>query len=85
MTVPKVTLLQLKVAVVAPSKVTVPLLALKVGEPEMVRLPAKVIVAEVGALKVPPDMVKSPFKSAPEGKLSVPALCVTVPLALKVE
>lgn len=43
----------------------------------MVRAPAKVIVPD-GALKVPPLIVKAPFKSAPFGKVKVPELKVNV-------
>lgn len=54
------------------SKVTVPPLALHVGEPDLVKLPETVIVPD-GAVNVPPDNVKSPLMS------SVPAPPVNVP------
>jgi hypothetical protein len=78
----KLTLLHVKVAR-PPSKVIVPPFALKVGVPEIVRFPATVIVPE-GALNVPPDIVKDPFRSAPLASVSAPELKVTVPLALNV-
>ena len=56
-TVLKVMLLQARVTVLDPSKVTVPPLAVKVGEPEMVKEPTTVMVLE-GAVKVPAVNVK---------------------------
>ena len=51
------------VALVPPSHVTVPPLALKVGEPVLdVQSPATVIVPAVD-VKVPPPKVKAPFMS----------------------
>ena len=55
-----VTLLQLRVAVILLSNVSVPLLALKVP-PEIVKVDATVIVPE-GAVKVPEDIVNA-FRS----------------------
>jgi hypothetical protein len=81
----KVTLLQLKVAV-PPSKVKVPPLALNVGDPEIVRAPARVIVP-LGALKVPAEIVNAPFMSvvAQLVKVRVPLpLTVTVPVVVSV-
>ena len=72
----KVTLLQLSVAV-DPSRVKVPLLWLKIGDPEIVKAPAKNMFPD-GALNVPPEIVKAPFKSAPDGRDKVPELRVTV-------
>lgn len=57
----KVTLLQLKV-VVDPSNVTVPPLALNVGEPEIVSAPASVKVPD-GAVNVPDVRLKVLFIS----------------------
>lgn len=53
----KVTLLQLRVFEVVPLKVTVPPLALKVGEPEMVMAPLTEVVP-LEAVKLPADRVK---------------------------
>lgn len=61
MTKLNVTLLQPKFAL-PPSKVTVPPLALKVGEPEIVNAPAIVIVP-LGAVKPPELKIKVLFKS----------------------
>lgn len=76
----KVTLLQLNVAPPL-SKVTVPALALKVGDPEIVKFPAIVIFPD-GALNVPPVITSALFKSAPLAKVKLlPVLTVTVPEA----
>jgi hypothetical protein len=71
------TLLQLRVALVAPSKDTVPPFASKIADPEIVKLPESVIVP-LGAVNVPPEMVSAPFKSAPLGNIKVPELTVVV-------
>src|SRR5262245_28161864 len=82
-TVLRVTLAQVKVTE-PPSKVIAPLLLLRVGELEIVKAPATVMVP-LGAVKVPPEMDRAPFKSAPLGSDRLPELTVTVPLELKVE
>ena len=80
----KVTLLQDNVAVL-PSNVIVPPFALKVGDPEIVNAPAKVIVP-LGAVKVPPEIVRELFKSAPVlGRVSVPELIAIGPLDVVVK
>ena len=61
-------------AAVAPSKVTVPPLSVKVGEPDFVKLSEIVNDPdEFGAVKFPPERVKVPFTS------TVPELPVKVP------
>jgi hypothetical protein len=75
--------LQLNVTVNAPSKINVPPLALKVGEPEIVKAPAKVIVPD-GAVKVPPLMLKPTLRSEPEGNDKLPELRTTLLAAVKV-
>ncbi len=55
-----------------PSRVIVPPFALNVGEPEINKLPAIVIVPE-DAVNVPPLIDNSPLKSAPDvGRLKLP-------------
>ena len=78
----KVTLLQLSVAVL-PSIVIVPPFALKVGEPDIVKFPARVI-NPLGALNVPPEIVSAPFRSALLGRVKVPELKLVVDAITKV-
>ena len=58
---------------VEPSKVTVPPLALKIGEPETDKAPAIVKLVAEGAVNVPPVRVTLPLKSR------VPALALKTP------
>ena len=61
-----------------PSKLTVPPLALKTGEPVIVSPPLKLIVPD-GALKVPPEITRLQSRSAPDGRDKLPELRVQVP------
>ncbi len=74
--------MQLKVAAVA-SNLNVPPLALKTGVPEIVKNCAKFNVP-LGAVKVPPEMIKEPLMSEPEGKDSDPELIVVLALEVNV-
>ena len=67
----KVTLLQESVAAVPLSKVIVPPFALNTGVPLIVKAPA-IVIFPLGALNVPPGIIKAPFISAPLGKVKVP-------------
>lgn len=83
LTLLKVTALQDKVAA-EPSKVIVPLFALNVGEPEIVKAPATVIL-ELGAVNVPPEIVRSAFKSALVGSKIEPEVMNNCPEVEKLE
>lgn len=70
-----VMLLHVSVAETAPSKATVPPLALKVGVPETDKVESTVIVSEE-ALNVPPDRVKAPVSNSWLPAVKVAPLCV---------
>lgn len=82
LTILKITLLQVRVTLLVPSKLKTPPLALKIGEPEMVSAPARVSVP-LGAVNVPPEIMSAPFRSDPLGSARLPELSVTVPAEKK--
>ena len=80
----KLTLLQLNVAVVPPSNVKVPELWVKVGVPDIVMAPARV-VEPLEAVKLPALRVKVPFMSKVWfDAVKMPAPCTQLVVTCKV-